>query len=66
MVDEQLISLNVQDDGIGFDPEAITGGSGLKNIRTRVSVYNGTMTVYTSPDEGTEVNIEIEMNNKKE
>jgi signal transduction histidine kinase len=59
MVDDRLVSLNVQDDGIGFDPEAIPGGSGLENIRTRVSAYNGTMTLYTSPGKGTEVNIEI-------
>jgi signal transduction histidine kinase len=59
MVDDQLVSLNVQDDGVGFDPEAISGGSGLENIRTRVSAHNGTMTLYTSPGKGTEVNIEI-------
>jgi signal transduction histidine kinase len=66
MVDDNLVSLNVQDDGVGFDPEAVTGGSGLENIRTRVSAYNGTMTVYASPGKGTEVNIEIVTNHKKE
>jgi len=60
IVDDNLISLTVQDNGLGFDPEAVNNGTGLENIRTRVSAYNGKMDIYSSPGKGTEVSIEIE------
>jgi len=60
MIDNGLISLTVRDNGKGFDTDNITPGAGLENIRTRVSAYNGKMNIYSSPDNGTEVNIEIE------
>lgn len=60
MIDEGLVSLTVQDNGIGFDPGKVTSGSGLENIRTRVSAYNGKMTIHSSYGNGTEVSIEIE------
>jgi signal transduction histidine kinase len=58
--DNGMVALNVQDNGKGFDPKQITSGSGLENIRTRVSAYNGKMYIYSAPGKGTEVNIEIE------
>lgn len=60
IIDDGLVSLTVHDDGVGFDPEQVTAGSGLDNIRTRVSAYNGKMTIHSSPGNGTEVSIEIE------
>ncbi|MDR2920711.1 MAG: sensor histidine kinase [Tannerella sp.] len=60
MIDEGLVSLTIQDNGIGFDPGKVTSGSGLDNIRTRVSAYNGKMTILSSPSDGTEISIEIE------
>lgn len=60
MIDNGLVSITVQDNGIGFDPEKVTSGSGLDNIRTRVSAYNGKMTIHSSPGNGTEVSVEIE------
>lgn len=60
MVDNGIISLSVNDDGIGFDPSYAGDGSGLENIRTRVSTYNGKMYIHSSPNHGTEINIEIE------
>ncbi len=62
MVDNGLVSLSVRDDGCGFDPASVASGAGLENIRTRVSVYNGKMNIYSSPGNGTEVSIEIERN----
>lgn len=59
MIDNGLVSLTVHDDGVGFNPEEITSGSGLDNICTRVSAYNGKMIIHSSPDNGTEISIEI-------
>ncbi len=60
MIDNGLVSLSVYDDGNGFDTATAGAGTGLENIRTRVSVYNGKMNIYSSPGKGTEINIEIE------
>ncbi len=61
LVDKNVIALTVQDDGIGFDPNEINLGTGLENIRTRVSAYNGKMIIHSAPGKGTEVSIEIEV-----
>lgn len=60
MIDNGLVSITVQDNGIGFDPDKVASGSGLDNIRTRVSAYNGKMTIHSSLGNGTEVSVEIE------
>ena len=60
LVDDNLISLSVYDNGIGFDPASVTTGSGLDNIRTRIATFNGKMHLKSSPEHGTEIIIEIE------
>jgi signal transduction histidine kinase len=54
------VSLAVQDDGCGFDPEAVDGhGMGIENLRVRVAAFNGVINIYSSPGKGTEVYVEI-------
>ncbi|MDR2680600.1 MAG: sensor histidine kinase [Tannerella sp.] len=60
IIDSGLVSLTVHDNGIGFDPLRDTIGSGLRNIRTRVSAFNGKIFIHSFPEKGTEVNIEFE------
>ena len=57
--DDERISLTVQDDGTGFDPENAGGGIGLNNLRNRISVFGGRMEIYSSAENGTEVFVEI-------
>jgi signal transduction histidine kinase len=58
--DNDRVSLMVQDDGCGFDPKKIaTKGIGMKNINNRVIAFNGVINISSSPDNGTEVNIEF-------
>lgn len=54
------VSLTVEDDGRGFDPEALesSGGAGLSNVQARVDYINGTLDIRSVPGEGTSVNIE--------
>ena len=54
-----LVALNVQDDGKGFDPDKETDGTGLDNIRTRIASLNGTINIYSQPGEGTEIDVEF-------
>ncbi|MDO4790129.1 MAG: sensor histidine kinase [Porphyromonas sp.] len=60
-VDKRLVSLTVQDNGKGFDPNTVTYGAGFTNMRNRISAYNGKINLYSSENHGTEVTIEIEL-----
>lgn len=55
------ISITVQDDGKGFNPDNIKSGMGLENIRKRVESFDGKMSIYSSPENGTEINIEFQI-----
>jgi signal transduction histidine kinase len=57
------IALTVQDDGHGFDPETVTTGAGIRNIRTRVASSGGTIDMRSSAENGTEINVELEIRN---
>lgn len=51
------LRLAVQDDGIGFDPEQLSGDGhqGLANMRRRVAALGGQLTVLSAPGRGTTV-----------
>ncbi|MDD4776719.1 MAG: sensor histidine kinase [Fermentimonas sp.] len=57
------ISLVVQDDGFGFDTEAKRDGMGLDNIRKRVESYDGVMFISSNIGKGTEIHIELDLEN---
>lgn len=52
---EDMVMLDVYDDGRGFDLSATTGGYGLRAMRERASALGGTLTVESAPGEGTAV-----------
>ncbi|GGR78840.1 GAF domain-containing sensor histidine kinase [Deinococcus sedimenti] len=61
----EQVTLRVQDDGAGFDPEAITGrvssagGLGLLQMRERIEARGGLYRVLSSPGHGTLVEAEL-------
>jgi signal transduction histidine kinase len=60
----KIIELCVSDNGKGFDmvkPEDIASGSGLSSIRSRLGLYNGCLTIESTPGTGTVVNIKLEI-----
>ena len=57
------LAFTVQDDGCGFDPSACAQGMGLQNIRTRIESYNGILNIDSKAGEGTEVNVELRIEN---
>lgn len=59
--DNGRIHLTVEDDGKGFDAAKAetNGGTGLKNIRSRVTSLGGKLEMVTAPGQGTEVNVEF-------
>jgi signal transduction histidine kinase len=54
---ESEAELEVHDDGRGFDPEAVHGGNGLKNIRSRAESVGGRVNVVTGTGGGTRWNL---------
>lgn len=61
IIDVNRTHLIVEDDGKGFDLSVVeaNGGTGIKNIRSRVTSLGGKLEMITSPGNGTEVNVEF-------
>lgn len=61
MLHENLVTLSVEDNGIGFDPEAVvpTAGLGLNNMKSRVKSLSGTIEISSRPDRGTSIMVEF-------
>ncbi|MEP0369066.1 MAG: ATP-binding protein [Cyclobacteriaceae bacterium] len=55
---KSYISFYISDDGVGFDPQARPSGNGIRNMKERVKVANGSMDI-TSDDKGTTIEVEI-------
>jgi len=55
------IRLTVSDDGVGFDVESIDKGRGLGliSMRERVKLVNGTFSIFSKPNEGTEIKVRV-------
>lgn len=49
---ESQVLLAIKDDGKGFDPDAVSGGIGFTNIKSRVSALGGQMNIYAAPGKG--------------
>ncbi len=57
------VTLEVMDDGRGFDPKATgKGGMGLRIMQERVAKADGTLTIKSAPGKGTKVTVKIGTN----
>lgn len=56
---EDEIILMVEDDGKGFDIDTIEKGHGLTNIRSRINILNGDVSVDSSENRGTSIVIHV-------
>jgi PAS domain S-box-containing protein len=64
---ERSLTLSIDDDGKGFDPALATvtnGHYGLKFIRERTEMLNGTLQLQTAPQRGTRLTICVPLQNK--
>ncbi|MBK7940389.1 MAG: tetratricopeptide repeat protein [Flavobacteriales bacterium] len=51
-----LFELDIEDDGIGFDPSLVHGaGNGLRNMRERAARYEGKLRISSEPGKGTRI-----------
>ena len=53
--EDDALRLEVRDDGAGFDPAAVAGGSGFTNMRDRLGAVGGELAIVSSPRHGTRV-----------
>lgn len=60
---DDKVALYYQDDGKGFNLNEVQYGYGLKNIKDRVKVFNGYLSIHSDQD-GTQVEVEIPINNE--
>src|SRR6266700_1740591 len=55
----QAVRLDIRDDGAGFDPEQVTGGYGLRGMRSRILQVGGSLLVRARPGAGTSLSVEV-------
>jgi signal transduction histidine kinase len=58
----KLIEIKVKDNGKGFnvsEHENSTSGSGLRSIKNRISLYNGSLKIQSQPGKGTIISIAL-------
>jgi signal transduction histidine kinase len=58
------IEVAVQDDGVGFDPEAPHEGFGIRGMRERIAMAGGSLEIRSSPGSGVEVRATIPIGRK--
>ncbi len=61
VMDENIFTLTVEDNGLGFNPEGINNGLGLNNIKSRVANLDGHLSLDSSPGNGVSVFIEFDV-----
>jgi PAS domain S-box-containing protein len=61
--DNENLSLIIKDNGIGFDTSTKKSGIGLMNIKARASLFNGEVSIHSSPGQGFELSVIMKLNN---
>lgn len=51
-------TLHIHDNGLGFDPQIITTGNGLANLRHRADVLKATLKIESTQGQGTRITLE--------
>ena len=54
--------LAIEDNGVGFDSHKVSAGIGLRNIRNRVSYYNGNVNIISAPGRGCRLEVIVPLN----
>jgi signal transduction histidine kinase len=57
------LMLAVEDDGVGFDADAVHSGLGMKSLKSRVEYLNGDLDISSDKDIGTTISIRIPLGN---
>jgi signal transduction histidine kinase len=57
--DKEATVLTITDDGLGFDPEMVTSSSGIKNMKNRIGLLGGNISITSEANKGTIITIRI-------
>lgn len=60
--ESEILKIKIVDNGTGFNKDQSTEGIGLKNIKSRISSFNGKFQVRSKQEVGTSLLIEIKLN----
>ncbi|WP_264519879.1 tetratricopeptide repeat-containing sensor histidine kinase [Flavobacterium sp. N1994] len=63
LLDYPNICMSISDDGIGFDTKATPKGIGIQNMKMRVNLLKGKITINSIRQKSTSINIAIPLNN---
>jgi len=53
--DKKLITVEIKDDGEGFDPETTEMGNGILNMKNRINEIGGDIKIHSDSTEGTSI-----------
>lgn len=53
------LTINIQDNGTGFDPDLRTSGNGFRNMQKRIQMLKGKLSIATTRGKGTSILIEL-------
>jgi len=58
---DDCVELEVSDNGVGFNPDAVAGkgGVGMTSIRERTERLGGTLSVVSAPGQGTSIRVQV-------
>ena len=57
--DAENVTMLIEDDGIGFEPQQTRKGIGIANILSRVESYNGSAVIHSQPGKGCTLTVNI-------
>ena len=56
---DQILTMQIKDDGAGFDNEHLKGGIGFANMKRRTELFSGTFRLQSAPNKGCILQVEI-------
>ena len=59
------VTVTVEDNGRGFEPENIKGGLGLVGLRERTQLLNGDLMINSQINKGTKIEVTIPIQNSR-
>jgi signal transduction histidine kinase len=62
--DEKVLLVEINDNGIGFNPSAKTNGIGLQNLQSRIAKLKGKVEIISAPGYGTKIRMKIPLCSK--
>ena len=59
LIHKNQLKMRISDNGVGFVLTSVKSGIGLSNMKRRTELFDGKFNITTSPGNGTEIMIEI-------